>query len=288
MTLNNKRLFILIFLKLLSSICFGQEAIHRDIIYDQTTYSVQSYFPTLYQNNEYEIFMLNKFYYGALNPIRSFLLNGGIETSKNQRLHFIMNNYKEGDFFNKSRFYLNYSYLIELSRRQKLGVSVTPGLVHYNFKGSLSSAGGSSTAFDLNINSFYTRKNLKIGISYNQIPQSIIRPISYVYQLSNSFMFLADKKVDLSPNANFNFILLYEKFKDIQYLELGGFCALYDHLKIGYMYQYKKNMSVQAGVQDIKIKTKMFDFLVSYNFPTIKFGKFASNSIEFTLGLKSL
>ena len=101
-------------------------------------------------------------------------------------------------------------------------------------------------------------------------------------------MFYTDKKIDLNPLSKINLILFYEKFKDLQYLELGIFYSIYDQIKIGYFYNYAKSMTVQAGSYNIKIKNKTFDFLISYNFPTLKFGKFASNSIEFTLGLKSL
>lgn len=85
---------------------------------------------------------------------------------------------KEGDFISRNRFYINYSVLIPISSKLKLGAGISGGVINFAMNTETQSISINRSTFDANSGLVLCSRRWLVEASMNQIPGGIIESYS--------------------------------------------------------------------------------------------------------------
>lgn len=210
---------------------------------------------------------------------------GKIDNTSFSRFGLLVVNINDGAFISRSRYYGRYSRTIAIGKEQFISTGVSLGLISYSFRGSQAFAGNSSTAFDANAGLWYIRKQLKVGLSVQQIPRSVLQPIQQTFRLN--------------PTWNFNLVYLFRLTSSVRitnhfylrkeslypyYFEYAPVFLLSEVIESGLNFKYRRGVSVMLGLRSLDPGFGKIRFMGSYLISTRELSNTADNKFELSAG----
>jgi hypothetical protein len=187
----------------------------------------------------------------------------------------------DGGFINRTRYYGRYSRTIGLGNGHFISLGLGFGAITVTLKGSQSFSGGNSTVPDGYSGIWYYRKNIKIGISAEQITQSVLTPIQESFRLYPVFNMNAVYIAELSHNVKFNNHLYARREHDSDLsFDYAPVLLLSDIIQAGANFRFKRGIAIMAGVDTHTIGLGNISFMGSFLIGTRKLSTSADNKFE--------
>lgn len=229
---------------------------------------------------------------GVFKNISRFYLDVDrrVPSKNNNGDHFIgvqIINSKQGDFINRSRLQVRYSWMIQVSKKAALSSGIGLGFVNYSFLTSQGGTGGSDLGPDGALGLHYLRKNFSLGFSVQQIFNAVIIPVSQSFELNRLYNLDVLKRIPIALKSSITsqaILQIPESYEDIYYgLALMGNINEFFLAGIG-NYNLSKT-SFNLGVENIPLLKAKFQLVLTYTVyhSAILLG---DNSFEIFLSIK--
>ncbi|MFN6945512.1 MAG: PorP/SprF family type IX secretion system membrane protein [Cytophagaceae bacterium] len=188
---------------------------------------------------------------------------------------------KEGEFFRRSRAYLNYSFHLEVGENLFIAAGTSLGLVNYTYRSSTAGMGGSDLAFIGNVGLWVYNDRVRAGVSVNDFPNNSVRPIDEETVLFRHYVFTGDYRLDIDHNLSLRPVLS-ATFSDVQYTSVspGLVCVLQERLSGGLLYRSRNGFVFLAGLEEIEVLSGMLDLTFSYMVPIQRYTNISVNTFE--------
>ncbi len=223
-----------------------------------TSYRFKGQFNNL---NELGLKSVSRFYLDADKRLNSE------NKAQQHNLGVQLTNYKLGDYINKSRFQLRYSWGVKISENATLSAGVSLGFINYSFLTTQSGTGGSDYAPDGAIGIHYLSKKTTVGIAVQQIFAPEIKSVNQSFQLKRLYNLDVSRKFHVSPEIDLNTqgLVQYSEYQNYLY-SLGVLLEVLDVGLIG-VNVFSFNMtSVSLGLRKIEFFNSNLSLLATYGF----------------------
>ncbi|HVD98974.1 MAG TPA: type IX secretion system membrane protein PorP/SprF [Cytophagaceae bacterium] len=191
---------------------------------------------------------------------------------------------KEGEFFGKTRGYLQYSYHIGLQENLFLSAGISAGLVSYSYKSSTASAGGSTNGLTGNLGLWLYSDKMHLGISSQDVPNTTLKPIdapillSRFYTLTFDRSFLLSHTLRLTPAAEF--IYYGKKYNTFS---AGAWLVIQNTVSAGVLYKWHQGYVCSVGFEKIRLFQGKTNFFFTYKVPSVGANQLPVSAIEITM-----
>jgi type IX secretion system PorP/SprF family membrane protein len=187
---------------------------------------------------------------------------------------------KNGEFINHNRVYLTYAYKISMGENINWSTGISLGIVNHTVEGSAISPGGSALAPDGNVGTWIFSKKSYLGLSYNQIFNSKLTPLTETSVLLNHFNVTAGKRFNLGPFLEFHssFIVRAAKSFPID-LDVVNLLLIGNKVSAGFNYKHHKGLVWMVGLENILFRqgSHLAGGWFSYSIP---FGNYVSRNLQ--------
>lgn len=208
------------------------------------------------------------------NKLSSFYLNIRINMKGDSALYhhgigcFITAD-QEGEFLSRQKWHLQYAYAMRLAERTYLHTGTSLGMVHNALKANEVVGSEGISRFDMDLGVWLRHKNLALGISGNQLPNTSIRFFNGTYTLKRYLQLYSSFRYNLGRRTTGSSEFLYRTGNEQWNKISGGTSILYNNLiYIGLFYKLKNGLSPQIGVHNIPLTGKsLLGFRFSYKVP---------------------
>lgn len=237
-----------------------------------------------------KILVGNRTFTGLFEGVNRFYIDGVVKlknkgTSQFSKLGIQAFRFNDGPFINRSRVYGRYSWSGRLGLNSSLSGGVGIGLINYYFTASQFGGGGSSTVIDANAGIWYLRRQLKIGLSYNQFTSSVLKPVNQLFSLKPYWNTNLVYTIDFNHQISLTTHLYYHLLSNFnQTIQIAPILNFYQYLVSGVNYQHNNGVAFIFGFQAIPIMEGKLQFLGSFFLRTKRLGTSADNVIEITGG----
>lgn len=183
--------------------------------FSQFSYSLPAYFldfqqdpmvgnPALYNtSNKNEVNLHYKSFLGPYSELRAFHANISAIRKESQLFSLRFQSEHEGKYFQRNRIQLAYGLELPVFNHWKLGLAAYAGGIFYSYVSSGNFQGGQDQSIDLGLGMRVKYKDFQIGIASNQINQSELQLINYVFTIKRFWEFYLSKKIASSKSFNF-------------------------------------------------------------------------------------
>lgn len=269
----------------------SQSGENSPAIYDQFFNNYYLVNPASQENNErFAVRLGNRTLTGLFKGVNRFYADANLTLfarNENQQHSiglFAMNN-RDGDYFQRNRFYGRYSIQTKLTDLASLSAGISVGFVNYTFGSSVASAGGSSAAPDANVGLWYLREKFKLGASYQQIFSPQVQPLAQLFILNRYLNVNGIYRIDFGLNA-FLKTHAYWKYEPNMpfYGEIAPILTVHEWLDLGVNCKYDRGVAVLLGFPKIPIGKGNLYFMASYLISTRKLSSQNDSVLEFALG----
>jgi type IX secretion system PorP/SprF family membrane protein len=191
---------------------------------------------------------------------------------------------KEGDFFGKTRAYLNYAYHLGLRENLFLSAGISAGLVSYSYKSSTASAGGSANGFTGNAGLWLYNQKMHLGISSIDFTNQRLKPInatvllSRFYTVTFDYSFPINRNFSLVPQAEL--IVYGNKYNRIN---AGAYVLIQNSVSAGMLYKLYQGYVFTIGFENISLFQGKTNFFFSYKVPSSNANQFPVSAFEITM-----
>jgi type IX secretion system PorP/SprF family membrane protein len=229
------------------------------------------------------VFSQVRTFYGSANFRISEKTNN--RTSQNKQvLGATLFGDKEGDFFGKTRAYVNYAYHLGLKKNLFLSAGISAGIVSYSYKSSTASAGGSTNGFAGNVGLWLYSDKMHLGISSIDVTNQKLKPIdatvilSRFYTTTFDYSISLNRKIKIVPTTE---IIIYgSKYNRVN---IGGYALINNILSTGFLFKINQGYVFTVGFENLKIFQGKTNFFFSYKVPTSKSNQLPVSAIEITM-----
>jgi type IX secretion system PorP/SprF family membrane protein len=237
---------------------------------------------------------------GVFSQVRTFYASSNFRVSekKNQRrsqnkqvIGGTLFGDKEGDFFGKTRAYVNYAYHLGLRENLFLSAGISAGLVSYSYKSSTASAGGSANGFAGNAGLWLYNQKMHLGISSLDITNQRLKPINATVLLSRFYTVTFDYSFPI--NRNFNLVPQVELLvygKQYNRINAGAYVLIQNSLSAGMLYKLYQGYVFTVGFENVLLFQGKTNFFFSYKVPSSNANQLPVSAFEITMNylLKNL
>lgn len=215
----------------------------------------------------------NKFFTGAFSKINNFYAIGNVNLSPKDSsklissLGFKLINEKEGEFIDRSKYYVSYAIRTRIHREYWLGLGVNLGRAGYAFKGTDVSTSGSSSNWDGDMGLVLNNRTFCLAASMNQMFNTLIKPKNLSFRWIRFYSLYLEKKINLGT-SEFS-IYMQNQFipNQIDVLDVGANITLFDQIIVGSNLWVKRNICFLLGLKNLTIDEHQFSLYASYNTP---------------------
>ncbi len=191
---------------------------------------------------------------------------------------------KEGDFFGRTRGYLNYAYHLGLRKNLVLSAGVSAGIVSYAYKSSTASAGGSSNGFTGNAGLWLYSDKMHLGISSLDLTNQRLKPINAPVLLSRFYIATFDYSIALSRTINIvpeaELIIYGSNYNRIN---AGAYVILQNTVSAGFLYKLNQGYVFTVGFENVKLFQGKTNLFFSYKVPSATANQLPVSSFEITM-----
>ena len=304
---NNKNLF-LPYYRFISKISWGGIIVAYAISNNQVLCQTTNLYPSSYSlsptmlvlihpgalgmNGNTEISINNLNNTGAFSKVRSFSGYGSFRLSNKEKnshgnLGATLCNESEGNYIQRPRAYLNYSWHTKLSSAFSAGAGIAAGILNYSFSASDVSAGGSATGPDAAVGLWLENDKIKLGFSISQVFNSKITPIDIPFRFPRFYSAFASYKIVLLEKLFLNpfFLLTIKPQSPYSNYDSGFLFNISDFVAIGPSFRSQRSLSFLVSFYQISLSdTDFLSLKFAYNHPVITVFQANTPSFEISLG----
>lgn len=234
----------------------------------------------------------NQFYTGAFSKIDNLYFIGNInlngkDSARNvNSLGIKFQNEKEGEFVERPKYYLSYSFRTKILEMYWLGLGIDIGRAGYTFKGTDVTTSGSASNWDGNLGIVLHSETFCLAGSANQIFNSMILPKDLYFRWKRFYSIYAEKSFEIG-NATLS-AYIQNRFIPQQpdVMDIGTNITLANVLVIGTNVWVGRNIGFCAGLKNISIENHHFSLHMSYNLPASNKASANIQSFEMSLYYK--
>lgn len=253
--------------------------------------------PSIYNHDDkYVLNSQYKSFLGLQSEIKVYNFQAYLLTERNHRWGVRLKSEQEGDFVQRNR--LNLVYAIDKSLSKDVSVSFSSylGGLFYTYSSIGNFQGGSDQGLDLGFSGALNYNKLLVGVSANQLNQTVLQPLSFQYDILRYFDFILEYPIAISPRWDLYTLAKHRKTKnlttDITQFHVRG-ASTDDRYSFGLNYLVDLGVSPFLGVNIPYGKSKqqvlclgMLFYMALNNNPTGD--PFMDRQYEITLGWKYL
>lgn len=231
----------------------------------------------------------NQFYTGAFSKIDNLFFVGNINLTKKDSAQSVSSigvkfqNEKEGEFIERPKYYVSYSFRTRISETYWLGLGIDIGRAGYSFNGTDVSTSGSASNWDGNLGLVFHSSSFCIAGSANQIFNSLILPKNLYFRWKRFYSLYTEKTFNLGRSD----LSVYAQNKFLPYqtdvLDIGTNLTLANIFMIGTNAWVGRSLSFLVGLKNISLDDHHFSLYMSYNMPASSTASANIQSFEMSL-----
>ena len=268
---------------------FGQEVAHVPVQFGQffNMYSVINP-ASCGSRSGFELQSGRQQHSGAWKNISTTFVSAAIRIQKRKSNHFHVMGLsfisdKEGQYLNRSKFYLMYGWHTRLTKKLSMGAGASAGFFSYLVSASTASVSGADVAPDASLGLWIYSNRYYAGASINQILNSKLTPLEETTILIRHYNVIAGytlnirRSLAIKPSVLLRFVPNYSV--DVNFATLG---VINQILAVGVNYRYQKGIVPVVGFEKLAIGKGNLKAMLSYALPV---GKIAENLQTYELTL---
>jgi len=177
-------------------------------------------------------------------------------------------NDNEGAYINRKRFYFTYAFHTHLSRGLEISGGIDLGGMNFSIKPTPTTDGASTYNMDANAGMRLFNENFHVGVSVNQLFNSILKPIEektrlpLFFNLSSSLTLLSGDIAEISPHL----LVTFPYFERTSVR--GSLYGLFFNRFIAVIgWNHKTSISYMLGINDLEVLRNALNIIISYNTP---------------------
>ena len=231
----------------------------------------------------------NQFYTGAFSKINNLFFVGNINLTQKDSARSVSSlgikflNEKEGEFVERPKYYVSYSFRTRINETYWLGLGIDLGRAGYAFNGTDVSTSGSASNWDGNAGLVFHSSSFCLTGSVNQIFNSLILPKNLYFRWKRFYSLHASKTFNLGRSD----LLVYAQNKFLadqpDIVDIGTNLTLGNIFLIGTNAWVGRSVSFLVGLKNISIYEHHFSLFMSYNMPASS--KVSANVQSFEMSL---
>ncbi len=231
-------------------------------------------FANLNQSNN--VILGNRFYTGSFSKINNFYFLGNIKLNRKDSMTYAQNigikfmNEKEGEFVERSKYYLSYSIRRKIFYAYWLGLGIDLGRAGYLFKGTDISTAGSDSNWDGSFGTVLNNDNNYIGFGINQVFNSIVQPKNLRFRWGRFYSLYVEKRIHIGNHE----ISIYGQNQFIKsqknVLDVGTNLCISKIFCIGSNLWVGRSFGFLLGLKDINLNAHHISFYMNYNTNILK------------------
>jgi hypothetical protein len=231
----------------------------------------------------------NKFYTGPYSKIDNLYFIGNVnlngkDSARNVNsigLKFV--NEKEGEFIERPKYYINYSFRTRLFQDYWLALGVDVGRAAYIFKGTGVSTEGSASNWDGNLGIVLHSPRLCLAGSMNQFFNSLVLPKDLYFRWRRFYTLYAEKSFEIGTSE----LSLYAQNQFLpdhtDVLDMGANLYISNLFFLATNIWMDRSVSFVVGLKNISLEDHHFSLYMGYNVPA--FNQTSANIQSFEMSL---
>lgn len=140
---------------------------------------------------------------GSFSDVNHTLLLINYKLKESRAIGGYFANEKTSDFFSRTRLYLSYQEQIELSKNTILSAGIKIGAVNFVMEPVGFTTGGSDWGADLSAGLELATTNFTLGVAAHQLPNTILQPILFEFELNRFFDLYSSYVITLTPKITY-------------------------------------------------------------------------------------
>jgi len=231
----------------------------------------------------------NQFYTGAFSKIDNLFFVGNINLTKKDSARSVSSlgikfqDEKEGEFVERPKYYVSYSFRTRINETYWLGLGMDLGRAGYTFKGTDVSTSGSASNWDGNVGLVFHSSSFCLAGSASQIFNSLILPKNLYFRWKRFYSLYTDKTFSLGTSQ----LSVYAQNKFLpdqpDVLDIGTNITLANVFLVGTNAWVGRSLSFLVGLKNISLDEHHFSLYMSYNMPASSTASANIQSFEMSL-----
>jgi type IX secretion system PorP/SprF family membrane protein len=194
-----------------------------------------------------------------------------IEAEKSHNFHAIGLSFiadKEGQYLKQSRFYINYAWHTQLTKKISLAAGTSLGFLSFLVSASSANLSGGATAPDATLGLWLYSRAFYAGISMNQIFNSRLTPLEETtklvrhYNLTGGYVLHITESFDLTPRV----LIRYAPEFPLDF-DFAANAVIKGIVSTGLNYRHQKGVVPMVGFEKLAIANGNLKAMFSYAFP---------------------
>lgn len=175
---------------------------------------------------------------------------------------------KEGVYIGRTRAYMGYRYIQELSEKWQISSGISFGMVNHSIKGNVAVGGASDIVLDGNLGVMLCKgNNFKVGVSMNQMLNNTLQLYTSITSLVRHYGFYVQKRYAVTPDLSMEFNGYTRFVNGLRNDYLFGATAYYKYLLGGLVYRFNYGVVTMLGINDIQWGDNSYGLAFSYRVP---------------------
>jgi len=231
----------------------------------------------------------NRFYTGAFRQIDNLYFIGNVNLNGKDSARNVSSiglkfaNEKAGEFVERPKYYVSYSFRTRLTDEYWLGLGIDLGRAAYIFKGTDVSTSGSASNWDGNVGFVFHSATFCLAGSANQFFNSLILPKDLYFRWRRFYTLYAEKAFHMGTSQLSLFAQNQFLPDQEDVLDIGANLTISEHVVIGANYWAERSISFLAGLKNISLDDHHFSLYMSYNLPASNQASTNIQSFEMSL-----
>jgi len=231
----------------------------------------------------------NQFYTGAFSKINNLYFIGNVNLNGNDSARNVSSvgvkfmNEKEGEFVERPKYYVSYSFRTRIFEDYWLGLGIEVGRAGYQFKGTDVSTEGSDSGWDGNIGIVLHHPTFCLAGSINQFFNSLVLPKDLYFRWARFYTLYAEKAFHLGGTQ----LSFYGQNQFLpgreDMLDIGANLTFARVLFIGSNAWIGRRISLLVGLKNISVEEHHFSLYLGYNLPASNQASTNIQSFEMSL-----
>lgn len=174
-------------------------------------------------------------------------------------------NDNEGAYINRMRFYGMYAFHTRISSTLSLAGGIDFGGMNFSVKATPTTEGASIFKADANTGIWLYNNRFHVGLSVNQLFNSVFQPIDERtvlpthFNLTGSYAVVSNDRIELRPHV----LLTYPYYSGTS-IQAGLHGLFFNKVITTVSWNYKTSFSAMAGVSDLVIYKSNLSIILSY------------------------
>ena len=231
----------------------------------------------------------NRFFTGPFRQINNLYFTGNVNLNGQDSARNVSSigvkfaNEKSGEFVERPKYYVAYSFRTRLSDEYWLGLGIDVGRAAYIFKGTDVSTSGSASNWDGNIGFVFHSTTFCLAGSANQMFNTLIAPKDLYFRWRRFAILYAEKTFHLGMSELSLFAQNQFLPDQEDVLDIGANFTVARVLLLGSNIWVGRGVSFLAGLKNVSLDDHHFSLYFSYNVPA--FNQTSANIQSFEMSL---